>query len=173
MATPFLGEIKMFSFGFAPKNWARCEGQLLPINQNQALFSLMGTTYGGNGQTNFALPDLRERAPIHRGNGFTQGEIGGSTATTINIQQLPTHTHAAFAKSPPDSLGNTNIPAGNYLSNTAPAELYHTGAGNPSLLAAIGGTVGAVGGSQPHNNMQPTLVLNFCVALIGIFPSQN
>ncbi len=173
MPTPFLGEIKIMSFGYAPQGWAKCEGQLLPINQNQALFSLMGTTYGGNGQTNFALPDLRGRTPIHRGNFFTQGQAGGQTAHTLIISEIPTHTHTVNAKSPSDSSGNTNLPGGNYLSNSAPAEIYHTGSGNPSLLTTIAGTVTNVGGSQPHNNWQPSLALNFCVALSGIFPSQN
>ena len=161
------------SFGFAPQGWAQCNGQILPINQNQALFALMGTTYGGNGQTNFALPDLRDRTPIHRGNGFTQGEVGGQSAHTLIISELPAHVHTAYAKSPPDSLGNTNLPAGNYLSNSAPAEIYHSGSGNVSQLATIAGTISSVGGSQAHNNLQPSLTLNFCVALTGIFPSQN
>lgn len=173
MAEPFLGEIRIMSFVFAPQGWALCNGQLLQINQNQALFSLMGTTYGGNGQTNFALPDLRNRTPIHHGNGFTQGQSGGQSAHTLNISEIPTHVHLVNAKAPPDSSTNTNIPTGAFLSNSAPAEIYNSGAGSPPVLTPLPSTISNVGGSQAHNNLQPSLVLSFCVALQGIFPSQN
>lgn len=173
MAEHFLGEIRIMSFNFAPKGWAQCDGQLLPINQNQALFALMGTTYGGNGQTNFALPDFRDRTGIHVGNGFNWGQKGGESAHTLNINELPQHNHLVNAKAPNDSSGNTNLPSGNFLSNSAPAEIYQTGAGNPSPLAAFSQTISSVGGSQAHENTQPSLVLNFCVALQGIFPSHN
>lgn len=166
MSEPFLSEIKIVSFNFAPKGWALCNGQFLPINQNQALFSLLGTTYGGNGQTNFALPNLRGQVPIHMGKAHTLGEAGGTTAVTVNIQQLPTHLHQGQA-----STTNGNTPLANNTSILAPAlNLY----GPPNSLTALQpASVSNVGGSQPHNNMMPYLVLNFIIALQGIFPSQN
>jgi microcystin-dependent protein len=181
MSEPFLSEIKLVSFNFPPKGWALCNGQFLSINQNQALFALLGTTYGGDGQTTFALPNLRGRVPIHEGNGHTLGEAAGSTSVTINIQQLPTHLHTMSARAE-NALLNVagTIPASNKslaqavvsLQNnqTSPAQLYGTGAVNSSLSAKA---VSSVGGSQPHNNMMPYLVLNFIIALQGIFPSQN
>lgn len=173
MAEPFLSEIRMMSFSFAPQGWAQCNGQLLPINQNQALFSLLGTTYGGNGQVNFALPDLRGRTPIHAGSGFTLGERGGQEAHTLTIAELPTHTHQFTAKAPSNGSANVSNPSGNFLSNSAPAEIYSSGAGSPGLVTLSPGAISATGGSQPHNNMAPSLVINFCIALQGIFPSQN
>jgi microcystin-dependent protein len=165
MSEPFLSEIKIVSFNFPPKGWALCNGQFLPINQNQALFALLGTTYGGNGQTTFALPNLRGRVPIHIGNGHTLGEAAGSTSVTVNIQQLPTHTHAAMGTG---DNGNTVLPADSVLGGAA--GLY----GSPSnLTTLLPASVTNVGGSQPHNNMMPYLVLNFIIALQGIFPSQN
>jgi len=166
MAEPFLSEIKIVSFNFPPKGWALCNGQLLPINQNQALFALLGTTYGGNGQTNFALPNLRGRVPIHMGSGHNLGEAAGTTAVTINIQQLPTHTHALNANT---STGNATTPNATLLAK-APANTYGPAA---SLAAMNPQSVTNVGGSQPHNNMMPYLVLNFIIALQGIFPSRN
>jgi microcystin-dependent protein len=177
MAEPFLSEIRIFSFNFAPKGWALCNGQLLPINQNQALFSLLGTTYGGNGQTNFALPNLQGKTPIHEGNGHTLGETAGSYAVTLNIQQLPTHPHTFTKNSCVDSAtANANVgdPTGAYWANDGktaystqdPNNPINTGAMHPS-------TVSNVGGSQAHTNTQPYLVLNFCIALQGIFPSQT
>jgi microcystin-dependent protein len=165
MSEPFLSEIKIVSFNFPPKGWALANGQFLPINQNQALFALLGTTYGGNGQTTFALPNLRGRLPIHMGNGHTLGEAAGSTSVTVNIQQLPTHLHALVAQ-------NTNATVltgtGGFLAQTNNA--YHS----PDNLTTLNPTsVTSVGGSQPHNNMMPYLVLNFIIALQGIFPSQN
>jgi microcystin-dependent protein len=166
VAEPFLAEIRIFSFNFAPKGWALSNGQFLPINQNQALFSLLGTMYGGNGQTTFALPNLQGKVPIHQGSGHTQGEAGGTTAVTLNIQQLPQHTHVFNANS---GVGTTNQPANAVLAK-APANTYAP----PSQLGAMAqNTSLAVGGSQAHNNMEPYLVLNFCIALQGIFPSQN
>src|SRR5262245_54295224 len=167
MAEPFLSESRIMSFGFAPKGWALCNGQLLPINQNQALFSLLGTTFGGDGRVNFALPNLQSRVPIHVGNGHTLGEKGGETAHTVSINELPTHIHAANAS---NNAGSTNTPAGNLLGNTAPNNLYGPA---QNLGATIAGTVTNVGGSQAHLNMQPFLVLNFSIALQGIFPSAN
>ncbi len=167
MAEPFLSEIRIFSFGFPPKGWAFCNGQLLPINQNQALFSLLGTTYGGNGQTTFGLPNLQGNVPIHMGSGFTLGEKGGEQAHTLSISEIPTHTHLAEATS---TNGAVVIPTGNLLAGGAP-QLYHPPDGNLTALNAA--TLANVGGSQAHLNMQPFLVLNFCIALQGIFPSQN
>jgi len=166
MSEPFLSEIKIVSFNFPPKGWALCNGQFLPINQNQALFALLGTTYGGNGQTTFALPNLRGRVPIHMGNGHTLGEAAGSTSVTVNIQQLATHTHAMMGS---QTDGDTPVPTNTVLAGT-PAKIY----GPPtSLTTLLPASVSSVGGSQPHNNMMPYLVLNFIIALQGIFPSQN
>lgn len=165
MAEPFLSEIKVVSFNFAPKGWALCNGQLLPISQNQALFSLLGTTYGGDGRTNFALPNLRGRVPIHMGNGHTLGEAAGSTAVTLGIAEMPTHLHSVSVNSAP---GNSANPSNNFLANAN--NLY---AATQNLTSMSPGTVGNVGGSQPHNNMMPYLVLNFVIALQGIFPSPN
>jgi microcystin-dependent protein len=168
MSEPFLGEIKIVSFNFPPKGWALCNGQFLPINQNQALFALLGTAYGGNGQTTFALPNLRGRVPIHKGSGHTLGEAAGTSSVTVNIQQLPTHAHflqASTAVANSDTPNNTRLLAG-----SAPNDLY-TGPG--ALTAMTPASVTSVGGSQPHNNMMPYLVLNFIIALQGIFPSQN
>ncbi len=173
MAEPFLSEIRIFSFNYVPQGWAQCNGQLLPINQNQALFSLLGTTYGGNGQTNFALPDLRGRTPIHRGGSITLGERAGEEVHTLNINELPTHVHTANAVAPANGTNNVSIPTGAYLSNSAPAEIYSSGAGSPGLVALHPGSISNVGGSQPHENRQPLLVLTFGIALQGIFPSQN
>lgn len=167
MAEPFLSEIRIMSFVFAPKGWALCNGQLLPINQNQALFSLLGTTYGGDGRVNFALPDLRGRAPIHVGDGHTLGEKGGEQAHTLSIAEIPTHTHVLNA-TPND--GAVAVPTGNFFGKAAPANPYSA----PNQLGAMNAaTVANVGGSQAHQNMQPFLVLSFCIALQGIFPSPN
>lgn len=165
MADPFLAEIRIMSFVFAPKSWALCNGQFLPINQNQALFSLLGTTYGGNGQTTFALPNLQGRIPIHFGNGHTLGEAAGEQAHTVTISELPTHTHTANASS---ANGTTPVPGNNLLA--AANNLYAA----PTNVVALGPTmVTNTGGSQPHVNMQPFLTLSFSIALQGIFPSQN
>lgn len=165
MAEPFLSEIRIMSFVFPPKGWALCNGQLLPINQNQALFSLLGTTYGGDGRVNFALPNLQGRTPIHTGDGHTLGETGGEQAHTLNASELPQHTHAASASS---TNGNQSFASGNVLA--AAGNLYS----GPSNLTALNATsITTVGGSQAHLNMQPFLTLSFCIALQGIFPSQN
>lgn len=163
MAEPFLSEIRIMSFVFAPKGWALCNGQLLPINQNQALFALLGTTFGGNGQTTFALPDLRSRTPIHVGSGHTLGESGGEQAHTLSIAELPTHTHVANGT---NTAATTNVATGAYLGVVGNAY------GPPANLTALAASeVGNVGGSQAHLNMQPFLTLSFCIALQGIFPS--
>ena len=165
MSEPFLSEIKIMSFSFPPKGWALCNGQLLPINQNQALFSLLGTTYGGDGRTNFGLPDLQGRAPMSFGSGHTLGELGGEQAHTLSISEIPTHTHTFN--------GTTNngdqATVQNNLFGTF-AQLYNGAANLTSLQPA---TLASVGGSQAHQNLQPYLVLTFCIALQGIFPSQT
>lgn len=166
MAEPFIAEVRIFSFNFAPKYWALCNGQLLPINQNQALFSLLGTTYGGNGQVNFALPNLQGQTPIHFGNGYALGQRGGSQSVTLTIPQLPQHIHFANATS---ATQDTLAPAGTLLAATAPSEFY-SGTMDTTMHPQV---LSPVGGSQAHNNMQPSLVLNFCIALQGIFPSQT
>lgn len=165
MAEPFLSEIRIMSFVFAPKGWALCDGQLLPINQNQALFSLLGTTFGGDGRVNFALPDLRGRVPIHVGSSHTLGERGGEQAHTLSISELPTHTHVmnASTSTAGNTPGNTVV-----LTKSSPANLY----GAPANLVAMDTrTISNVGGSQAHLNMQPFLTLSLCIALQGIFPS--
>jgi len=167
MAEPFLAEIRLMTFQFAPKGWAPCNGQLLPINQNQALFSLLGTTYGGDGRVNFALPDLRARTPIHVGSGHTLGERAGEQAHTLSIAELPEHTHALGASSS-DATGS--VPSNTLLAKAAPANPYHL----PASLGAMNvGSITNTGGSQAHLNMQPFLTLGFCIALQGIFPSPN
>ena len=166
MAEPFLSEIRIMSFVFAPKGWALCNGQLLPINQNQALFSLLGTTFGGDGRVNFALPDNRGRTPIHVGSGHTLGERAGEQAHTLSIVELPTHTHVAMAAKVPatDSTPSTAV----VFSQSTGSQAY----GGPANLAPVASNaLSNVGGSQAHQNMQPFLTLSFCIALQGIFPS--
>ena len=165
MAEPFLSEIRIMSFNFAPKGWALCNGQLLPINQNQALFSLLGTTFGGDGRVNFALPDARGRAPIHVDAGHTLGEKGGEQAHTLSIAELPQHVHAASATS---DNAVVDPPGGNLLASGA-----NQYAAPPPNTTLVPSSVTNVGGSQAHLNMQPLLTLSFCIALQGIFPSPN
>jgi microcystin-dependent protein len=165
MAEPFLSELRLMSFTFAPKGWALCNGQLLPINQNQALFSLLGTTYGGDGRVNFALPDVRGRVPIHVGAGHTLGERGGEQTHTLSVSEMPQHTHGLNATTVD---ADTNLVAGTIFA--AAANAYNAVA---SLLALPAATVTMTGGSQAHPNMQPYLVLSWCIALQGIFPSPN
>jgi microcystin-dependent protein len=164
MAEPFLSEIRMFSFNFAPKGWALCNGQILPINQNQALFSLLGTTYGGNGQTSFALPNLQGRVPVHVGGGLALGAAGGSAAHTLNAGELPAHTHVLSGRT---SDAHTAGPAGAAFAH-APVDAY-TRTAATGMLSPL--AVGTTGGSQAHTNLQPYLVINFCIALQGLFPS--
>src|ERR1700730_12028034 len=178
MSQPFLAEIKIISWNFPPKGWAFCNGTLLPINQNQALFSVLGTTYGGDGRVNFGLPNLQGRTPFHVGNGIVLGERGGEQTHTLNISELPTHFHVPQADS---ALGTSNTPdpSGKVLAQSGgsggspvqpfAANIYNTATPNANLNPPLGNT----GGSQPHENMSPYLVLNFIIALQGIFPSPN
>ena len=165
MSDPYLAEVRLMAFDFAPKGWAKCDGQLLAINQNQATFSLMGTMYGGNGQTNFALPNLRGRIPLHWGNSLSQGTVLGEEAHTLTIGEMPNHTHTLSAANADGD--DTNTPA-NMLG------AFNNGyRGATNLIAIQASTISNVGGSQPHENRQPFLTMNWCVALVGIFPSQN
>jgi microcystin-dependent protein len=170
MGTPYLSEIRVVSFNFAPKGWALCNGQLLPINQNQALFALLGTTYGGNGVTTFALPNLQGRAPVHMGtdrfgNSYIEGQTGGLAAVTLAASHMTQHTHQAQADS---TVASVTSPAGNTWADS-PSAPY--GGGISATMQSS--SVQQQGGSQPHNNMPPYLVLNFVIAMSGIFPSQN
>jgi microcystin-dependent protein len=164
MADPFLSEIKIMSFPFAPKGWALCNGQMLPINQNQALFSLLGTTFGGDGRVNFGLPELRGRVPIHVGSGHTLGERGGQESHTLTQSEFPTHNHLANVVNANANAG----PAGNFFA--AANALYHPAPANTNLAPS---TITNVGGSQAHANQQPFLTLSFAIALQGVFPSPN
>jgi microcystin-dependent protein len=164
MAEPFISEIRIFSFGFPPKGWALADGQLLPINQNQALFSLLGTTYGGDGRQTFGLPDLQGRTPIHMGAGHTLGERAGEQGHTLSISEIPTHAHVLQASS---ANGDQLTPIANNFGSAA--GLYSAQA--TALTSLLPATVANVGGSQAHLNMQPFLTLTFCIALQGIFPS--
>jgi microcystin-dependent protein len=171
MSDPFLCEIRIVSFNFAPKGWAACNGQLLPINQNQALFSLLGTTYGGNGQTNFALPNLQGDAPIHQGSTFFNGQVGGENTHTLALTETPAHTHSANGYNAAGNAapGATTVWAQGLVSGQPVHSLYSATSNttmNPSVLANAGG-------GQPHENRQPFLVLNFVIALTGIFPSRT
>ena len=165
MSEPFLSEIKMVSFNFPPKGWAFCNGQTMPINQNQALFSLLGTTYGGNGMTTFALPNLQGKVPVHMGSGFALGQTGGEASHTLSIADMPQQPHVFQG-----TTNNADYPAvtGNLMATSA--NLY-TAANNLTTLDPS--TVGNAGGSQAHENMQPYLAVSFCIALQGIFPTQN
>ena len=169
MATPFIAEIRPFGFNFPPRGWATCDGQLLAIGQNQALFSLLGTTYGGDGRTNFALPDLRGRMPVHAGNGLLQGQIGGVESVTLSAANLPAHSHAVMASA---DLVSSASPANAVMGAKGRGGVdVFAAASNLTPLAS--GAVGNAGSSQPHDNLQPSLVVNFCIALVGVFPSRN
>jgi microcystin-dependent protein len=180
MSEPFLGEIKIISWNFPPKGWSFCNGALLPINQNQALFSILGTTYGGDGRVNFGLPNLQGRMPVHVGDGITLGQLGGETTHTIIISEMPAHNHVPVGDATTAGSSNANTPASNStLGQSAGAlhdgtalqiQMYGSGSSNAAMNPGI---VGLNGGSQPHENMSPYLVLNFIIALQGIFPSQN
>lgn len=165
MAQPYVGEIRMFAGNFAPVGWMFCEGQLLPISENETLFQLIGTTYGGDGESTFALPDLRGRIPIHQGNGFILAETGGAEEITLTVNQIPAHTHAFLASG---DTGNQADPANNLVSNSQGATPYIEDAPTVNMNPTA---VSPVGGSQPHTNFQPYLCVNFIISLFGIFPS--
>lgn len=169
MAEPYLGEIRLLSFNFAPRNWAQANGQILSIQQNQALFSLCGTMYGGNGTTTFALPDLRGRAPMHVGPSYIQGQAVGEQTHTLLLTEIPTHTHIIGTSSKTADLSSP----GNNMQFATYATNQYFSEGNANLAPMNANNVGSAGGSQPHANMQPYLALNFCIALSGIFPSRN
>lgn len=166
MAQPYVGEIRMFAGNFAPAGWMFCEGQLLPISENETLFQLIGTTYGGDGQSTFALPDLRGRLPIHQGNGFILAETGGAEEITLTVNQIPAHSHPMLASADPTTTPNAQ---GNLL-GTPPTATPFFNAGTTNLSLAPQ-SVSPVGGSQPHTNFQPYLCINFIISLFGIFPS--
>jgi microcystin-dependent protein len=165
MATPYLAELRIFSFNFAPKGWAMCNGQTMAINQNQALFALLGTTYGGNGITTFNLPNLQGRMPVHVGGGISLGQLGGEATHTLTVSEMTAHTHPVNGSS---TLANLGDPTGNLWATGNAA--YNPGPPNTTLHPA---SITNAGGSQPHENMSPYLVLTVCIALQGIFPSQN
>ena len=167
MAQPYVGEIRMFAGNFAPAGWMFCEGQLLPISENETLFQLIGTTYGGDGESTFALPDLRGRIPLHQGNGFILAETGGVEEVTLTVSQIPAHSHPLLGSS-----ANTSSPdaAGNVFARVTVAAVFPYGTDNP-LLPLSPQAVAPVGGSQPHTNFQPYLCINYIISLFGIFPS--
>ena len=166
MAQPYVGEIRMFAGNFAPAGWMFCEGQQIPISENETLFNLIGTTYGGDGQTYFNLPDLRGRLPIHMGNGFTLAETGGVEQVTLATAQIPSHSHSGLASS---AAGNAASPAGNLWAKSALAQYDSSG----SYVNMPAQALGSTGGSQPHDNMMPYLAVSFIISLYGIFPSQS
>ena len=171
MSEPFLAEVKIVGFNFPPRGWALCDGQILPINQNQSLFSLLGTTYGGDGRTSFALPDLRSRTPLHIGEGYTLGQKGGNETIQLSIAEMPQHTHQARATS---SNVDSVDPSGRLLGETGGTQFSIIPYGDLTSPVDIGSmTVGTTGSGQGHQNMQPYLALNFCIALQGLFPSRN
>jgi microcystin-dependent protein len=165
MAQPYVGEIRMFAGNFAPAGWMFCEGQLLPISENETLFQLIGTTYGGDGQSTFGLPDLRGRLPIHQGNGFTLAQNGGAEEITLTVNQVPAHGHPALASTAP-ATGTS--PVGNVLAEQGAINLYLVDAPDSQMTAQA---ITPVGGSQPHSNFQPYLCVSFIISLFGIFPS--
>ena len=167
MAQPYVGEIRMFAGNFAPAGWMFCEGQLLPISENETLFQLIGTTYGGDGQSTFALPDLRGRIPVHQGNGFILAETGGAEEITLTVNQIPVHSHALLAS---NDTGTANAPNNNVLAATTGATTLAYGTDNP-ILPLSPTSVGPIGGSQPHTNFQPYLCVDFIISLFGLFPS--
>lgn len=167
MAEPFLAEIRVMSFHFPPKGWAFCDGQSLPIGQNPALYALLGTIYGGDGRTTFALPDLRGRVPIHAGAGHTLGDRGGVREHALTVPELPAHSHPLRASAAPANASPPS-PSGNLLADSTPARAYTPPSGGSPMRS---GTIAEAGGSEPHQNMQPFLTLSFCIALQGAFPS--
>lgn len=168
MAQPYVGEIRIFAGNFAPAGWMFCEGQLLPISEFETLFNLIGTTYGGDGQSTFALPDLRGRVPIHFGNGFTLAETGGAETITLTVQQIPAHSHALLANT---QTGTDKSPTGRVTDQTSGGVLIYIEESPDQSMAAS--AIGSTGGSQPHDNFQPYLCVDFIISLFGIFPSQT
>jgi microcystin-dependent protein len=169
MAQPYVGELRMFAGNFAPAGWMFCEGQLLPISENETLFQLIGTTYGGDGESTFALPDLRGRIPVHQGNGFTLAEVGGAEEVTLTASQIPAHSHPALASS---SAASSNDPSSNVGAALTVASVFPYGTDNP-LTPLSANAIAPTGGSQPHTNFQPYLCISFIISLFGIFPSPN
>lgn len=172
---PFVAEIRIFPFNFAPKGWAFCDGQILPLSQNTALFSLLGTTYGGDGKSNFALPDMQGNAPMHPGQGpglslHDLGETGGSETVSLLESEIPGHSHGVGAQTTP--LSAVAVPTGATLSRPASGNLYFT-PGSPTIVTMSDNILAPAGGDQPHNNMQPYLTLNFCIALQGVYPPRT
>jgi microcystin-dependent protein len=167
MAQPYVGEIRMFAGNFAPAGWMFCEGQLMPISENETLFNLIGTTYGGDGQSTFGLPDLRGRVPIHMGSGFVLAETGGVEEVTLTVSQIPAHSHPLLSSG---VVGNDPNPTQNLPAESSAISLYQSG--NPAAAMAAQ-SVSSVGGSQPHNNFQPYLCVDFIISLFGIYPSQT
>src|SRR5207249_1149688 len=165
MAQPYVGEIRMFAGNFAPAGWMFCDGQLLPISENQTLFNLIGTTYGGDGQSTFALPDLQSRVPIHQGNGFVLAETGGVEQVTLIVGQIPTHSHPLVGTT---TIATATGPGGNILAQSTVAKMYFADVTDGNMAA---NAIGSMGGSQPHDNLQPYLCINFIISLFGIFPS--
>jgi microcystin-dependent protein len=164
MAQPYVGEIRMFAGNFAPAGWMFCEGQLLPISENETLFQLIGTTYGGDGESTFALPDLRGRIPIHQGNGFILAETGGAEQITLTVQQIAAHSHPLIATT---SVANQSSPSNNVVAQSTAADLYIEDTATAALAPSA---IGPVGGSQPHTNFQPYLCIEFIISLFGLFP---
>jgi microcystin-dependent protein len=169
MAQPYVGEVRMFAGNFAPAGWMFCEGQLLPISEYETLFNLIGTTYGGDGQSTFELPDLRGRLPLHQGNGFTLAETGGVETVTLTVQQIPAHSHPLLGTS---KFATTTSPQNNVPAVASVANVDAYGTDTPTS-AVSPNSVAAIGGSQPHNNFQPYLCVDFIISLFGIFPSQT
>ena len=170
MSSPFVGEIRNFAGSFAPAGWAFCDGQPLPISENEVLFQLIGTTYGGDGEETFNLPNLQGRLPVHVGSGFPLGQAGGTEQVTLSVQQLPAHSHALLASI---ATGTAASPLGSLLAASGSSNVYRTGPAPGGTAVLSGQAVGAAGGSQPHSNMQPYLCVDFIISLFGVFPSQT
>ncbi|TNJ39619.1 phage tail protein [Phaeobacter sp. B1627] len=170
MSEPFLAEVRMVGFNFPPRGWALCDGQILPINQNQSLYSLLGTTYGGDGRTSFALPDLRGRTPVHPGNGHRVGQKSGEETHALSVVEMPQHTHEAMAIG---KTANSGLPAGNMFAQELDPDFAYSPPAGGGSVALRSGTITNAGGGQAHNNMQPYTTVNFCIALQGLFPSRN
>jgi microcystin-dependent protein len=174
MASPYIGEIRMFGGNFAPVGWMFCQGQIMAISENETLFNLIGTTYGGDGQSTFALPDLQSRVPVHMGNGFTLAQSGGQELVTLTVNQIPAHTHVPAAS----NAGNSDSPSNNFWAASANGKPYVNPNPTapltpPTLVPMNPSAIGSTGGSQPHDNMIPFLAVNFIISLFGTFPTQT